>query len=357
MKAIALFILVPFSMAIEDFHGNTTDLTKFIKEAKSFPCTAEPGVCEKPDAEYERIQKSQPGYQWDEAGGYCGSWAVQRAVLAHGAWISQQQVRDHTSHAPGAPLSHDHEILSSNIDEALRRLKIKHERFDFVNSPTPQQQAYFKWLKQQLVQNSTVVWMIMWDGQRYPAYNMKLPYGVHGHVEPVIGVQSHHPFSDTNVYDDDHFVHFTDGSEDTIYKQVSTLAGDWSPPEGRAECQPDSRYCIGPYSYGWALQGFTETDNDGIFPMPLSLAIDPWRREPDYREHEKPILLTGTVTAERLTPGHHYSIYRWDSVDEAFSYTPGYKIKSFTANESSFVFHDPNKFWNNGTTYYRCVQG
>ena len=325
-------------------------LEERIREAKSSPCTSEPGACEKPAAKYERIQKSQPGYQWGDNGGYCGSWAVQRAVLAKGAWISQQQVRDHTSPAPGAPPSHDNEILSPNIDEALHKLKVKKEGFDFVNSPTPQQPAYFEWLKKQLVANHTVVWMIMWDGQSYPAYNMKLPYGVHGHVEPVIGIQSNHPLSNATVHDDDHFVHFTDGGVDTVYKQVSTLAGDWS-PGGRATCHHGSRYCIGPYSYGWAIQGFLDP-REGV---PLSLAVDPWKREPDYRQHEPPIELTGTVTAEGLTVGTRYAIYRWDSVDEAFTYRPKYKIKTFTADDDTFVFEDPTAFWNNGTTYYRCV--
>ena len=43
------------------------------------------------------------------------------------------------------------------------------EGFDFVHAPTPQQPAFFAWLKRQLVNNATVVWMIMWDGQAYPA--------------------------------------------------------------------------------------------------------------------------------------------------------------------------------------------
>ena len=43
---------------------------------------------------YERRVPSQPGYQWNDAGGYCGSWSVQRAALAKGAWISQQQGGD-----------------------------------------------------------------------------------------------------------------------------------------------------------------------------------------------------------------------------------------------------------------------
>ena len=70
----------------------------------------------------------------------------------------------------------------------------------------------------------------------------------------------------------------------------------------------------------------------------------------------QPIELTGTVTAEQLTPGARYAIYRWDSVDAAFSYEPAHKIKTFTAASDTFVFEDPTTFLNNGTTYYRCVE-
>ena len=276
---------------------------------------------------------------------------MQRAALAKGAWISQQQVRDHTSPSPGAPASHDNEILSPNIAEALRNLKLKAEGFNYSQAAFPQQSEYFKWLKRHIVQNDTVVWMIMWSGQQYPAYEMKLPSGVHGHVEPVIGIQSNHPLTDETVYDDDVFVHFTDNGEDTIYKEVSTLAGDWTPPDGRAKCHHMSRYCIGPYSYGWAIGGFLD-ERTGV---PLSLAVNPWRREPDFRQHEKPIDLTGTVTAEGLRAGTTYAIYRWDSVEEAFEYDPKYKIHAFTAAGESFSFEDPKPFSNAGTTYYRCV--
>ena len=85
-----------------------------------------------------RPHTHKPGYQWDDAGGYCGSWAVQRATLAKGAYISQQQVRDHTS--PGG--GHDNEILSTNIVEALTNLKLSFEGFDFQTTPLPQQPAY-----------------------------------------------------------------------------------------------------------------------------------------------------------------------------------------------------------------------
>merc|ERR1719230_1964899 len=133
------------------------------------------GLCEKPERKYEWIADIQPGYQWNDAGGYCGSWAVQRATLGKGAWISQQQVRDHTS--PGG--GHDNEILSTNIEEALKNLKISFEGFDYLHEPLPQQDAYAKWLKKQLVAGNAVAWMILWSGQSYPIYGLKPPAGMY----------------------------------------------------------------------------------------------------------------------------------------------------------------------------------
>ena len=47
----------------------------------------EGGRCDESSLKYERVLDVQPGFQWDDAGGYCGSWATQRATLAKGAWI------------------------------------------------------------------------------------------------------------------------------------------------------------------------------------------------------------------------------------------------------------------------------
>ena len=55
------------------------------------------------------------------------------------------QVRSHTS--PGG--GHDNEVLSTNIEEALRNLKIDFESFDYENTPLPQEDTYFHWLKKQ----------------------------------------------------------------------------------------------------------------------------------------------------------------------------------------------------------------
>ena len=179
------------------------------------------GSCIKDDLKYELILPAQPGYQWDDAGGYCGSWAIQRAALTKGAWISQQQVRDHT--VPGG--GHDNEILSTNIMTAFQRLHIDVNAFDYTQ-PTPQQNAYGKWIKQQLVQGYAVTWMILWSGQSYPIYGLKAPAGMYGHVEPVIGIQSNHPLNDTTVYDDDVVVHFTDGGVNKVYRKISSLGGN-----------------------------------------------------------------------------------------------------------------------------------
>ena len=190
------------------------------------------GLCEKPDMPYERIADIQPGYQWGDAGGYCGSWASQRAILAVGAWISQQAVRDHTENCGG----HDEEILSCNIDEALTNLKIDYDGFDFTSTPLPQTSAYFSWLKAHLAAGRVVAWMIMWSGQQYPIYDLTPPAGMYGHVEPVVGIQSNHPLNDTTVYDDDVVVHFTDGGTNTVHRVMSTLPCKWAGMGERADC-------------------------------------------------------------------------------------------------------------------------
>jgi hypothetical protein len=310
------------------------------------------GLCEKPAMKYETMSKSQPGYQWGDSGGYCGSWAIGRAALAKGAYIDQQMVRDHTYPAPGGDPTHDEEILTTNIEEAFKNLKLKVEGFDYKSSPSPQQPAFFKWLKKQLVAGHPVTWFIMWDGQHYPLYNLKIPDDNYGHIEPVIGIQSNHPLTDETVYDDDVAVHFTDGSTKTIYKTFGSLSGDWAGDGHNAECQTGSRYCIGPYAHGWAVKGFLDEQE----ALPLSLTIDPWEKEPDLVKGEKPIQITGTLLAEGLTAGSNYDIYRWDSADDAFTYDDTYKIKSFTASSDTFTFEDPKTFSSYSTTYYRCVK-
>lgn len=304
------------------------------------------GLCAKPNTKYEKMSSTQPGYQWNDAGGYCGSWSIQRASLAKGAYISQQQVRSHTSDGGG----NDHEILSTNIEEAFKNLKIKAEGFDYVNQPVPQNEAYYKWLKAQLVAGHPVTWMIMWDGQTYPIYDLTPPAGLYGHVEPVVGVLSNHPLTDEEVYEDDYVVHFTDGGINTVYRPFKTLTGDWAGPGEKGICRSD-KYCIGPYSFGWAVKGF-EDNHDAL---PASLHIEPWKREPDTRSGASPNQITGTLTVTELTAGSTYDIFRWDTSTDAFTYSDEFKKTSFQATNATFVYEDPTTFQSDGVAYYSCV--
>eukprot|EP00935_MAST-01C_sp_MAST-1C-sp1_P001351 g1351.t1 len=316
----------------------------------------EGGMCEKGNFPYERILPAQPGYQWDDAGGYCGSWAMQRAILTKGAYISEQQVRNHTSQCTPAGGEHDHEILSCNIEEAFNNLKIEFEGFDYVNEPRPQQDAYAKWIKKQLVAGFPVTWMIMWAGQSYPIYNLQPPAGMYGHVEPVIGIQSNHPLDDPTVYDDDTLVHFTDGGSSPVYRILSTMPGEWAGPGHKAKCRhglKEYRYCMASYAFGWAVKGLADKNKQGL---PTSLHIEPSLREPDTRSGAKPTPIHGTLTVTELTVGSSYEIYRWDTVEDAFTYTDSYKKSSFKATNTSYVFADAETFQSNGNTYYTCVQ-
>ena len=264
--------------------------------------------------------------------------------------MSQQQVRDHTSPCGG----HDEEILSCNIAEALTNLKIDFEAFDFANTPIPQTDSYAKWLKKQLVSGYAVAWMIMWSGQNYPIYDLKPPTGMYGHVEPVVGIQSNHPLTDSAVYDDDIVVHYTDAGTKTVHRPISSLAGKWAGPGRPADCG-EYAYCIGnPYGFGWAVRGFV--DDKKAVAVPSSLQIKPFRSEPDTRSGEKPEALTGSLTATELAVGMKYDVYRWDTVKEAFTYSDEYKKTSFIATSDTYTYADDKTFSSDGTAYYRCVK-
>lgn len=316
--------------------------------AKAGACTLP--ECSKPSKKYEQIMNTQPGYQWNDAGGYCGSFATQRAAMAKGAWISQQQVRDHTS--PGG--GNDNEILDTNIDQAWQNLKLKYESFDFRHEATPQIDKIRTFMKGQLAAGNVVVMMIMKAGHRFPVYSdMTEPSGFFDHIVPFTGVLSDHPLTDQQFYDDDYIVHYTDHSVYPYYRSMESLVGAYNGESSCPSTSGDAQYiCLHPkYGFGWALQGF-EDARDGL---PLSLTVDPWQSEPDTREHSSPTELTGTLHIEGLTAGEKYAVYRWDSVEAAFDYTKPTTVHQFTASGATETYTDPKTFVSSGTTYYRCV--
>lgn len=310
-----------------------------------FPCSAH--ECRKPTKMYQRILNAQPGVQWMDHGGYCGAWSVQRAAMTKGAWISQQQVRNHT--VPGG--GHDEEILDTNIELALANLKLKFEGFDYKHLPTPQADAYRKWMKAKLASGHALVWMIMLQGEKYPVYP-GLEYGFYGHVEPVVGILSDRPLNDTEWYDDDYVVHYTDADEHAYYRSMSSLTDGLSQSGPCARADYVGYPCVyEKYGIGWAIEGLQDA-HDG---RPLSLTVVPSRSEPNTRLGGKPIPLIGTVTIEELVENWQYAIYRWDSVASAFDYTKPRSVHRFTATGPTEVFKDPISIPSDGTVYYRCV--
>ena len=160
--------------------------------------------------------------------------------------------------------------------------------------------------------------------------------------------------TDETVYADDVALHFTDAGTNTVSRVISTLPGTWAGPGHRANCG-SYRYCIGnPYGFGWAATGFAQDSKQAV-AVSASLEIAPWLREPDTRSHQRPEPLRGMLTAIGLTKGAHYDVYRWDSVDLAFTYSADYKKATFTATSEKHIYVDPDSFPSNGTTYYRVV--
>lgn len=312
-------------------------------------CVCEVGSCSgPPEKKYKVVQNVSPRIQWGDAGGYCGSMSIQQVALGKGVWISQQQVRDHTVDGGG----NDHEILETNIGTALTNLKLKFEFWDYKKEPTPQADGYRNWIKKQLVAGHGLVWMIMLEGGKYPVYNPLYPYGFYSHIEPVYGIYTDHPLSDTKFYDDDYLAHSTDADTQTYYRRFDSLVADVN-SRNVSQCRGNYRGypCIYVrWGFGWAITGVTDTRAG----LPLSLAVDS-TREPDVRRGDKPKPFTGTITVEGLTVGSKYDIYRWDSSKIAFDYTKAKKQHSFTATKNTYVWKDTETFSSYSVTYYRCL--
>jgi hypothetical protein len=306
VNLLGLFFVVVVVVAMPGDVEISDEITAFLKGKPPAPCT-DP-ECKKPSKMHEQIQNTQPGYQWGDAGGYCGSFSTQRAAMAKGAWISQQQVRNHTT--PGSPQSHDEEIIDTNIAKAWTNLKFKFESFDYRHEPTPQTDGIRKFMKKELAAGNVVVMMIQKAGHQFPIYDMTPPSGFYDHVVPFVGVLSDHPLTDEQFYDEDYIVHYTDHSVYPYYRSMKSLLGAYNGKSSCPSTSGDPQYvCLNPtYGYGWALQGFADDSNKAF--SPLSLTVDSWQSEPDTREKQTPIQLTGTLHIQNLTVGVEYDIYR-----------------------------------------------
>lgn len=248
-------------------------------------------VCFPPSRKYKKMLPLQPGIQWDAHGGYCGAWSFQRTVLAKGAYISQQQVRDHAKFGGG----HDEEILNTNIDGAFQKLHIKHDNFQFNVLPVPQADAYLKFMKKNLIAGNPIIWMVMFSGGSSPddGYTMDNDTnGVYDHIEPVAGIMSDYPLTDETVHDTDVFAYFDDASKATNYVVQSKVPGECSfGDSNQKHCQHRCKtgfmgQCVwDQHGYIYAILDL-EDEHDAV---PVSLSISPFASEPYTRGGEKPI--------------------------------------------------------------------
>lgn len=60
------------------------------------------------------------------------------------------------------------------------------------------------------------------------------------------------------------------------------------------------------YGFGWAVKGFAPNDTHTADALPISLAVFPWKREPDTRSGAKPDSMLGELTVTGLTTGSAY---------------------------------------------------
>jgi len=321
-----------------------------------------PAVCTPPKLNYGLERPVQMRQQWDDSDGYCGALATMSIAMTYGMWISQDEVRK----AAGGG-GHGSEIYYANIDKAMDTLKLTHEDWDWRNEPQPQYKAFIKWMKSKLVAGHPLVWMIL-------DKSLALRNGTKGgpsfsHIEPVFGVYSAKPFTDTTAYDDDVLVHGSDYCAGThvegpkLYRPFHTLY-DTQRMEGNCR---NAAGTIGQYpcimedqDLGFAITGYVEK-NAKIPSIPLSLVVDRYD-EPDFPwTSEQPCQLKGVLTIEGpLEVGKSYTILRWTGyknvpTDGDYLNSKFDKKYTFKATGTTQKFTVPDTFISSGTTYFRCI--
>ena len=334
-----------------------------------------PATCTAPSLPYSRVMDVGSRTQWGDSGGFCGSLSIQAIALSHGAWISQGVVRRNA--APGNANAHGSaavgfEILHTNIQGALTNLSLSHEAFANEKFKVPMTQAYFTWLKAQLVQGNPVVWLIMCAGDdhtgggTFPAGNS----ANYDHIEPVWGILSNHPLNDTTPYDDDVLVHGADygakGSTPgpSLYRTFKSLpdnkamkgnCGAAIPEYGKNEFYP----CVPSdgNDWGYAITGLSPSRAGKTSSSSLTLSLDVGRfDEPDMNKiWSRPADLTGhvTVRGSDVVKGRSYTIRRWDTVKGFAEQTaPDHSHLVTATSPGKLVWTDPNTFKSDGVAYY-----
>lgn len=348
LSVLVLAFLSPVS-ALHKFRANVT-------RGRCVP----PGQCVPPKTKYSlRLTGPNPGQQWNINGGFCGAWSTQQCGLSVGAWVSQDLVRKANRDQQGiqhnmhGDRTEGYEVMPINVEYTATHLKYKQSQWDYTQG-SPQATAYKKWLKSHLVQGHCIVWFPICKGDGHDCYQGSCPNGGQcDHVEPMYGIYSNHPFSDTTVYEDDWILHSSDQDYEPYFRPIKTLEDDLSMRGnclhagsgfGKNEMYPCFDEKV---TYGLAVTGL---DVKGTLPVNLVVDID---EEPNVRSGARPKQVHGKVTVNGLTTGNSYSIYRYNSTSSLPS-GPPFKggIHTFKATASTYTYADPNTFASNTAVYY-----
>jgi hypothetical protein len=330
------------------------------------------GDCKAPSThQYGKELPVQMRQQWDDSDGYCGSLATQNILLSQGAYVSQDHVRravPGTDRGPGTGA----ELYYENIGPAMDTLKWRHDDWDWRHEQQPQWKNYLVWMKRHIINGEGIVWMIKDAAFELKQYN-HTDEGImgpsFGHEEPVFGIYSKHPLTDTSTYyDDDVLVHGSDycaGSHvegPRNYRLFSSLPDE----QMRGNCA-HAQGTIGQYpcineqqNLGFAVLGPVEEEKSIRVHLMLDRFDEP---DNDQMNLRNPVDIKGTVTVEGpLEVGEKYAILRWNDFKKVP--TTGKYLDSefddshtFVATAETYVYEDPKPFQSTGTTYYRCVKG
>jgi len=346
--------------------GTVSGLHEYDFNATADGGCVSPGICTAPSTAYSRVIRGPaPGQQWNINGGFCGAFSVQQTALAKGAWLSQDLVRKANRDGPGNHDMHGdtttgYEVMPSNVAYTAKHLKLTYDEFDYTQ-PTPQAAAYKSFLKSHLSQGNAIVWFPICKGDGHDCYGGgPCPNGgACDHIEPVFGIFSDKPLTDTSAHDDDWILHASDQDYMPYYRKMSSLEDDLSMEGncknagagfGKNEMYP----CI----YDKVTYGLAVTGLDVQGTLPVSLTVDT-TAEPNVRNFwVRPSDLHGTVEVSGLTAGNSYVLYRFSGTENLPSQAPwtGYEhMTPFTASGSTWTFQDPDTFKSNSATYYIAV--
>ncbi|CAF3713023.1 unnamed protein product [Rotaria socialis] len=286
-----------------------------------------------------------PRLQWDNGNGYCGETALQSIGLFYGAWLSQGLIRD----------INKGEFLLQQLSPDDRRDPIRtiarfhftYNEWDWMNSPQPQFRYFCRWMKRSILQRHPVMFGIFLPDMDSEDYD---------HIVPAVGIRyknrNEYDPDDTIIYYDLYVTRKFEGSlsEDEMGSTRKTISRQKNACDGRIPLE---------VTYGIAITGIVDEDR---VTVPVRLAVSKWD-EPNLAFNEDPIEMDGIVTVYNLNIGNTYVLLRYSSYKnvptkgdaDAFIKSLHDFKHEFIADNTSYIYEDPEKIPSKGSVYYRCV--